>query len=462
MTRKLYVKTYGCQMNVYDSTRIIDILAPFGFIESDKPDDADMIILTTCYIREKAAEKMFSELGRLRSFKETRKATGKETILVVIGCAAQAQGIEILERAPYVDIVLGTQNYYRLPEIVMSPKRHFSDLDFPSGDKFNHIPPPTANGVAVFLPVQEGCDKFCTFCVVPYTRGTESSRPAAAVLADARRLVATGAKEIILLGHNINTYRGISPDGTGYWGLGHLLEVLAAEIENLYRLRFLTSHPCHVDESLMKAFRDLPGLMPYLHLPVQSGSDRILTAMNRGHTAADYCRLVERLRQACPTLALSSDFIVGFPGETEADFRATLDLVHNIGYAQAYSFKFSPRPGTPAAQAPDQVPERVKSDRLVRLQRILSAQQKRFNTTFLGRDVPVLLDRKGTLAGQLIGRSPYMQVVTVKAQENLLGKIVNLRIDRIRSNSLDGTFVDSANPAYTVYDEQCGQRRLQV
>ncbi len=450
-------------MNVYDSNSIIDILAPFGFIASDRPDDADMIILMTCYIREKAAEKMFSELGRLRSFKKARKATGKNTILVVIGCTAQANGAEILERAPYVDIVLGTQTYYRLPEIVKSATRPFSDLEFPSGDKFNHIPPPKANGVAVFLPVQEGCNKFCTFCVVPYTRGAEYSRPAAAVLADAQFLIETGARDITLIGQNVNTYHGRSPDGTGYWGLGKLLRALVAKTDDLYRLRFLTSHPCHVDDSLIKAFRDLPRLMPYLHLPVQSGSDRILAAMNRGHTAADYCRLVERLRQACPALALSSDFIVGFPGETEADFQATLNLVRSIGYAQAYSFKFSPRPGTPAAQASDQIPEPVKVDRLVRLQRILSAQQKMFNTTFLGREVPVLLDRKGTLVGQLIGRSPYMQVVTVNAQEKLLGKIVNLRIHRIRSNSLDGTFlVDSAHSADTSYEEQCGLRRLQV
>ena len=449
-------------MNLYDSTRMVDMLTPFGFITSDRPDDADMIILTTCYIREKASEKLFSDLGRFRSLKEIRKASGKETVLVVTGCVAQASSSEILERAPYVDIILGTQSYHRLPEIVACALRPFSDVEFPQEEKFDHMPPPTANGVAVFLPVQEGCNKFCTFCVVPYTRGAEYSRPVSAILTEARRLVATGAREITLLGQNVNAYHGMSPDGGGYWGLGQLLQSLA-EIDDLSRLRFLTSHPCHVDDSLIEAFHHLPGLMPYLHLPVQSGSNRILAAMNRGHTANDYYRLVERLRKACPTLALSSDFIVGFPGETEADFMDTLDLVHSIGYAQAYSFKFSPRPGTPAAQASNQIPESVKVERLHRLQNILFSQQRRFNFTFIGSDVPVLLDRRGRQAGQLMGRSPYMQVVTVTAPENLLGKIVNLRIDSIRSNSLSGSFIKPDNPGYcTCRDKQRRPRELQV
>ena len=406
---------------------------------------------------------MFSDLGRLRSLKEARKATGNTLTVVVTGCVAQANSGEILERAPYVDIILGTQNYYKLLEIVAMAKQPVADLDFPPGDKFDHLPPPTANNVTAFLPVQEGCNKFCTFCVVPYTRGAEYSRPVAAVLADARRLVATGAKEITLLGQNVNTYRGMSPDDRGYWGLGRLLHSLV-EIDGLYRLRFLTSHPRDMDDSLIEAFQKLPGVMPYLHLPVQSGSDRILAAMNRGHTAADYRRLVERLRNACPTLALSSDFIVGFPGETEKDFTATLDLVHSIGYAHAYAFKFSPRPGTPAAQAFEQVSEPIKEKRLARLQRLLSTQHRRFNSTFLGRDIPVLLDRRGTQANQLMGRSPYMQVVTVTTKRDMLGEIVNLRIDRIRSNSLGGILADPDTVAAACqwHDGQPGLRGLQV
>ncbi|VBB69309.1 tRNA-i(6)A37 methylthiotransferase [invertebrate metagenome] len=438
-------------MNSYDSARMADILAPFGFIMSDRPDDADMIILTTCHIREKASEKLFSDLGRLRSLKEARRASGGMLILVVAGCVAQANGAALLERAPYVDIVLGTQSYYRLPEIVLQKEKKILEIDFPQESKFHHLPPPTANGIAVFLPVQEGCDKFCTFCVVPYTRGAEYSRPVAAVLADASDLVATGAKEITLLGQNVNTYRGMSPDGTDSWGLGRLLQALA-RIDGLYRLRFITSHPRDIDDELIEAFQKLPQLMPYLHLPIQSGSDRILAAMNRGHTVSYYYKLVDKLRNTHPKIALSSDFIVGFPGETEADFTATLDLVQRVGYAQAYAFKFSPRPGTPAAQAPDQIPEVVKADRLARLQNLLSTQQRFFNTVFLGREVPVLLDRRGTQAGQMIGRSPYMQVVTVRAPDYFLGQIVNLRIDRIRSNSLDGTLVnfDSIQHEHTI------------
>ena len=430
-------------MNVYDSARMTDVLAP-GFVASDRPEDADLIILNTCHIREKASEKVFSELGRLRSMKENRNPP----ILVVAGCVAQAEGSEILERAPYVDIVCGPQTYHRLPEMVARAARtRVLETDFPPEPKFDHLPAPTTDGVTAFLAVQEGCDKFCTFCIVPYTRGAEYSRPVTAVLAEARRLVATGAKEITLLGQNVNAYHGAAPDGKSAWGLGRLLRALA-ESDGLHRLRFVTSHPRDVDDDLIAAFRDLPQLMPYLHLPVQAGSDRILTAMNRGHTAADYRWLVERLRRARPALALSGDFIVGFPSESEADFTDTLALVHDIGYAQAHSFKFSPRPGTPAAEASQQVPEPVKAERLARLQDLLSAQQTLFNSVFVGRELPVLLDRRGTRPGQLAGRSPYMQAVTVTAPDSFLHHIINMRIERVRPNSLEGRLVDSAGPEY--------------
>ncbi|MEO5372818.1 MAG: tRNA (N6-isopentenyl adenosine(37)-C2)-methylthiotransferase MiaB [Alphaproteobacteria bacterium] len=459
MTKKLFIKTYGCQMNVYDSARMADVLAPLGFQVAVEPDDADMIILNTCHIREKASEKVFSELGRLRLLKDARRAGGGDVILAVAGCVAQADGDEILARAPHVDIVLGPQTYHRLPEMVArvargageEGRRGILETDFPPEPKFDHLPPAAADGPSAFLSVQEGCDRFCTFCVVPYTRGSEYSRPVAAVLDEARRLVETGACEITLLGQNVNAYHGAAyhdagPDG-GEWGLGRLLRALAG-IEGLKRLRYTTSHPRDLDEALIAAHRDLPQLMPFLHLPVQSGSDRILAAMNRGHTADDYRRLVARLRRARPAMALSSDFIVGFPGETDEDFAETMRLVGETGFAQAYSFKYSPRPGTPAAAASDQVPEDVKVERLAHLQALLSAQQRLFNEACVGRELPVLVDRRGQLPGQLAGRSPYMQAVTVTAGDDLLGRIVNLRIVASRPNSLEGALVDSAGPEY--------------
>ena len=425
-------------MNVYDSGRMTDVLAPLGFVPSDQPDGADMVILNTCHIREKAAEKMFSELGRLRVVKEARERAGERVVLAVAGCVAQAEGAEILRRAPYVDMVFGPQTYHRLPEMVAQAWRGSGavlDTDFPTESKFDHMPVPRGgDGCAAFLTVQEGCDKFCTFCVVPYTRGAELSRPASAVMAEARELVGAGNREITLLGQNVNNYHGAAPGG-GEWGLGRLIRALA-EIDGLDRIRYTTSYPADVDDALIDAHRDVPQLMPFLHLPVQSGSDKVLVAMNRRHGADDYRRLVDRLRQAQPDLALSSDFIVGFPGETEDDFEATLDLVRAIGFVQAYSFKYSPRPGTPAALMPQQVADDVKGARLRRLQTLLGDQQIEFNRRCAGRIMPVLLDRRGRLDGQLVGRSPYMQAVHVAASDDFFGQIVDLEIEAGFANSL--------------------------
>ena len=434
-------------MNVYDSARMADVLAPLGYAPVDDPAGADMIILNTCHIREKAAEKVYSELGRLRQLKERRAAEGGDMIIAVAGCVAQAESAEMLRRAPFVDIVLGPQTYHRLPEMVARAARTRSgvlDTEFPAEPKFDFLPGEAApQGLTAFLTVQEGCDKFCTFCVVPYTRGAEFSRPAAAIADEARRLVAQGAREITLLGQNVNAYHGAAPMGAeagGEWGLGRLIRHLA-EIDGLERIRYTTSHPRDMDDELIDAHREVEKLMPYLHLPVQSGSDRILAAMNRRHRADDYRRLVERLRAARPDLALSSDFIVGFPGESERDFAATLRLVEEIGYAQAFSFKYSPRPGTPAAAEQDQVPEEVKAERLQRLQDLLNRQQRAFNEACVGRVFPVLLEKPGRHAGQLVGRSPYLQAVHLTAPESLLGAIVAVRVAAVGSHALAGELV---------------------
>ncbi len=426
-------------MNVYDSARMADVLAPLGYVRVDAADGADMVILNTCHIREKAAEKVYSELGRLRRLKAEKERTGRGMILAVAGCVAQAEGGEILRRAPFVDMVFGPQAFHRLPEMISRASRAGGavlDTDFPAEPKFDHLPAPgKLEGYSAFLTVQEGCDKFCTFCVVPYTRGAEFSRPVAEVEAEARHLVAGGAREITLLGQNVNAYHGEGNDGD--WGLGRLIARLA-EIEGLERIRYTTSYPAEVDDALIGAHRDVPQLMPFLHLPVQSGADRILVAMNRRHTADDYRRLAGRLRHARPDLALSSDFIVGFPGETEADFEATLRLVEDVTFAQAYSFKYSPRPGTPAAALENQVPEKVKTERLARLQERLGAQQVAFNQGCVGRALPVLLDRQGRKPGQLVGRSPYMQAVHVEAPDHLLGSVMPLTIGAAHANSLSG------------------------
>jgi len=440
-TKRLHVITWGCQMNVYDSGRMADVLAPLGYAPTATPDDADMVILNTCHIRDRAAEKVFSELGRLRAVKTARAEAGQGTILAVAGCVAQAEGKEILTRAPFVDIVLGPQTYHRLPEMVARASRaagHVIDTDFPAEAKFDHLPDSTTPpGVTAFLTVQEGCDKFCSFCVVPYTRGAESSRPALAVLAEARRLVAMGAREITLLGQNVNAWHGDAPGG-GSWTFGRLVRALA-EISGLDRLRYTTSHPRDMADDLISAHRDVPQLMPFLHLPVQSGSDRILQAMNRRHTRDDYLRLVDRLRDARPDLAMASDFIVGHPGESDADAEATLDLIRRVGFVQAYSFAYSPRPGTPAAGAPGQVPAAVQDARLQALQALLREQATAFNTAAEGQTLEVLFTGPGRRPGQLSGRSPFLQPVHVQALATLIGQVVPVVIVHGTPTSLSGT-----------------------
>jgi tRNA-2-methylthio-N6-dimethylallyladenosine synthase len=440
LAKTLFIKTYGCQMNVYDSGRMADVLKPLGYGLTDRPDDADMVILNTCHIREKAAEKVFSELGRLRETKAARAEAGASTVIAVAGCVAQAEGAEIRRRAPWVDIVLGPQTYHRLPEMVARAARagaRVLDTDFPAEPKFDALPAAEGEaGPSAFLTVQEGCDKFCTFCVVPYTRGAEYSRPAAQVIAEARQLVGRGAREITLLGQNVNAYHGQGADGRD-WGLGRLVRALAG-IDGLARIRYTTSHPRDMDDELIAAHGEIDALMPFVHLPVQSGSDRMLAEMNRRHDVREYLAVIDKLRAARDDLALSSDFIVGYPGETEADFRATMALVDQVGFAQAYSFKFSARPGTPAAALPDRLPEADKAARLEALQALLARQQAAFNADTVGRRVPVLFERAGRHAGQLVGRSPYMQAVHCEAPGALLGQIAEAEITDALPNSLAG------------------------
>ncbi|MEC8106057.1 MAG: tRNA (N6-isopentenyl adenosine(37)-C2)-methylthiotransferase MiaB [Pseudomonadota bacterium] len=442
MTKKLFIKTYGCQMNVYDSDRMTDVLAPLGYTATGSAEGADMVILNTCHIREKASEKVFSELGRLRMMKErARDQEGREVAIAVAGCVAQAEGEEITRRAPWVDIVVGPQTYHRLPELVSridpGARKRAVDTEFPEEVKFDQLPGEHApRGPAAFLSVQEGCDKFCAFCVVPYTRGAEYSRPAAGILEEARRLVASGTCELTLLGQNVNAYHGEAPDGS-VWSLARLIRELA-EIDGLARIRYTTSHPLDMEDDLIAAHRDVPSLMPYLHLPVQSGSDRVLDAMNRRHTHDVYLRILDRLREARPDIAFSGDFIVGFPGESDRDFADTLALVDKVGYASAYSFKYSPRPGTPAAASEEQVPEVVKSERLEALQQLLNAQQFAFNKATEGQVMDVLIERRGGRDGQVGGRSPYMQSVNVEAGEELVGRIVSCRIVEAKQNSIIG------------------------
>jgi tRNA-2-methylthio-N6-dimethylallyladenosine synthase len=444
--RKLYVKSFGCQMNVYDSRRMADTLAPYGYVETDAPDDADLIILNTCHIREKAVEKVYSELGRMRRLKEAAADEGRRLVVAVAGCVAQAEGEEIIRRAPSVDLVFGPQSYHRLPMLLARAARdgRAVDTEFPADDKFEHLAPPKATairarGVCAFVTVQEGCDKFCTFCVVPYTRGAEISRPVQSIVGEIERLADAGVREVTLIGQNVNAYHGDGTDGRP-WSLARLLERIAL-VKGVERLRYTTSHPHDMDDDLIAAHRDLPKLMPQLHLPVQSGSDRVLAAMNRRHTRADYLDVVRRLREACPALALTSDFIVGFPGETENDFAETLDLVAAVGFSGAFSFKYSPRPGTPGAEMADQVDEAVKSERLERLQRAIDDGQAAFNRNCLGRTFDVLFERPGRHDGQLVGRSPYLQPVQATAPASLIGEIASVTITEIASNSLFGALV---------------------
>ncbi len=440
MAKTLYIKTYGCQMNAYDSGRMADVLAPLGYTPVDAPEGADMVILNTCHIREKAAEKVYSELGRVRQWKEDR---GGDMVVAVAGCVAQAEGEEIVRRAPVVDMVFGPQSYHRLPEMVAKLARdggHVLDTDFPIEDKFDALPKAKSNGAATaFLTVQEGCDKFCTFCVVPYTRGAEFSRSVEKIEAEARALVAGGVRELTLLGQNVNAFHGQGADGKD-WGLGRLITHLAA-IDGLERLRYTTSHPRDMDDELIDAHGNVEKLMPYLHLPVQSGSDRILKAMNRQHTGDEYRALVHRIREARPDLALSSDFIVGFPGESDDDFEATMQLIRDVGYAQAFSFKYSPRPGTPGADMKDQIPEDVKSARLQELQALLNEQATAFHGAMVGRELDVLFEKLGRHDGQLSGRSPYLQPVHVTGPDALIGQIAKVRITSTQTNSLGGELV---------------------
>ncbi len=457
--KKLFIKTYGCQMNVYDSGRMADVLAPLGFVPTDQAEDADMVILNTCHIREKASEKVFSDLGRIRILKAGRAAVGGDMIIAVAGCVAQAEGSEILARAPFVDIVLGPQTYHRLPEMVARTARSRStagggagilDTEFPSEPKFDHLPAPRADGSAAFISIQEGCDKFCTFCVVPYTRGAEYSRPAADIMREARGLVAGGAREITLLGQNVNAYHGAGPPAAGgantTWGLGRLIRALA-EIDGLARIRYTTSHPRDMSDDLIAAHGEVPQLMPFLHLPVQSGSDKILAAMNRGHGRDDFRRIVEKLRRARPDMAFSSDFITGYPGETDRDFDDTLELVNEVGFAQSFSFKYSPRPGTPAAAIRPQVADEVKTARLHLLQQILDAQLRQFNASCVGRTFDVLLTGAGRNAGQLVGRSPYLQAVHVMADPKYVGAIVPVTAVSVEAYSLGAIWAEASAPA---------------
>jgi tRNA-2-methylthio-N6-dimethylallyladenosine synthase len=441
--RKLHIKSYGCQMNVYDAQRMVDTLAPEGFVETANAEDADLVILNTCHIREKASEKVYSELGRLRLAREEAARNGRRMRIAVAGCVAQAEGSEIMRRAPVVEIVVGPQSYHHLPQLLARAEAggRALETEFPIRDKFEFLPPPRpqairARGISSFVTVQEGCDKFCTFCVVPYTRGAEVSRSVTKIVDDVERLADHGVREVTLIGQNVNAYHGAGPDGRT-WSLGVLLRRLA-EIPGIARLRYSTSHPLDVDEALIEAHRDLGPLMPFVHLPVQSGSDRVLAAMNRKHTADDYRRVIDRFRAVRQDIAFSSDFIVGFPGEAEEDFRATLALIGQIGYAGAYSFKYSPRPGTPAAEMQEMVSAQEMDDRLERLQELVDSQQSAFNKAMIGNTVDVLFERAARNPGQIVGRTAYLQPAHVLASEDIIGRVLPVRIGSLERYSLLG------------------------
>ncbi|MFK8253596.1 tRNA (N6-isopentenyl adenosine(37)-C2)-methylthiotransferase MiaB [Ancylobacter terrae] len=446
--RKLYVKSFGCQMNVYDAQRMTDTLAREGYVETDTPDDADLVILNTCHIREKAAEKVYSELGRLRQQQEEQ---GRRTMVAVAGCVAQAEGAEIVKRARVVDLVVGPQSYHKLPELIADAERRggnrragIVETEFPVEDKFDFLAPPTpaaiaARGPAAFVTVQEGCDKFCTFCVVPYTRGAEVSRPVDKILDEVKRLADGGVREVTLIGQNVNGYHGLDASGHPA-GLAELVRRVAG-VPGIVRVRYTTSHPRDMDDELIAAHAELPALMPYLHLPVQSGSDRILAAMNRKHDRALYFDIVARVRAARPDIAFSSDFIVGFPGESDADFADTMDLVERVGFAGAFSFKYSPRPGTPAATQDDQIPEAVKNERLYALQALIDRQKQAFDAACRGRRFDILLEKPGRFPGQLIGRSPYLQSVVVEAPRAAIGSVARVVIGDVSTKSMAGAIV---------------------
>jgi tRNA-2-methylthio-N6-dimethylallyladenosine synthase len=452
--KRVFIRTYGCQMNVYDSDRMADVLRPLGYALAPNPADADLVVLNTCHIREHASEKVYSELGRLRDDKLARRAEGRDLTIAVAGCVAQAEGEEIVRRQPAVDIVVGPQAYHRLPQLLAEAERKAAmrragkrlpgagvlDTEFPSDSKFDHLPSPQGvRAGSAFLSIQEGCDKFCTFCVVPYTRGAEYSRPVAAVLAEARHLVEAGAIELTLLGQNVNAYHGDAADGST-WTLARLIRAIAG-IEGVARIRYTTSHPRDMDDELIAAHGAVPQLMPYLHLPVQSGSDRILEAMNRRHGRDVFRRIVDRLRQVRPDLALSTDFIVGFPGESDADFDDTMRLVEEVGFASAFSFKYSRRPGTPGSAMPEQVPENVKAARLAALQALLGSQARDFNLSKVGATVPVLFAEPGRKPGQIVGKTPWLQSVYADGPLRLIGRIVETRLTEGHANSLAGEIV---------------------
>ncbi|MCG2669252.1 tRNA (N6-isopentenyl adenosine(37)-C2)-methylthiotransferase MiaB [Bradyrhizobium sp. GCM10023182] len=448
--RKLHIKSYGCQMNVYDAQRMVDTLAPEGFVETESAEDADLVILNTCHIREKASEKVYSELGRLRVAKDEAAREGRAMQIAVAGCVAQAEGEEIVRRAPTVDVVVGPQSYHHLPELLKRAgnEGRAIETEFPAADKFGFLAQPKpdairARGISAFVTVQEGCDKFCTFCVVPYTRGSEVSRPVAKIVDDVKRLADNGVRELTLIGQNVNAYHGEGPDGKT-WGLGRLLEHLAT-VPGIARLRYSTSHPRDVDDSLIAAHRDLDALMPFVHLPVQSGSDRILAAMNRKHTADDYRRVIDRFRAARQDIAFSSDFIVGFPGESEQDFLATLALVTQIGYAAAYSFKYSARPGTPAADMQETVSPAEMDQRLERLQELIDSQQSAFNKAAVGSTVDVLFERPARKDGQIVGRTAFLQPAHVMASPDIIGQILPVRIDSLERYSFLGELTTPRN-----------------
>jgi tRNA-2-methylthio-N6-dimethylallyladenosine synthase len=461
--KRVFIRTYGCQMNVYDSDRMADVLRPLGYALSENPEQADLVVLNTCHIREKASEKVYSELGRLRDLKAERRRVGADLVIAVAGCVAQAEGEEIIRRQPAVDIVVGPQAYHRLPELLARAARATDarradgrrrpgagvlDTEFPAESKFDHLPAPSdVRAGSAFVSIQEGCDKFCTFCVVPYTRGAEYSRPATSILQEARALAAAGAIEITLLGQNVNAYHGESPATAGStWTLARLIRALA-EIDGLARIRYTTSHPRDMDDDLIAAHGDVPQLMPYLHLPVQSGSDRVLEAMNRGHGRDHFRRLVDRLRHISPDIALSSDFIVGFPGESDADFDDTMRLVEEVGFASAFSFKYSRRPGTPGAALDDQVAESTKTARLAALQSLLGRQQRDFNASKIGATVPVLFAGAGRRPGQILGKSPWLQSVFVEGNADMIGRLATVRLLAAHPLSLAGEIATGGLPA---------------
>ncbi len=439
MSKKLYIKTYGCQMNVYDSKKMADVLAPLGYAPVQEPEGADLMILNTCHIREKATEKVFSDLGRLRPVKEAKEQDGQKALIAVAGCVAQAEGEVITKRAKYVDMVLGPQTYHLLPEMILKATggERVINTDFPVESKFDLLPTGdiAAQGPSAFLSIQEGCDKFCTFCVVPYTRGAEYSRPVQQIIDEAKAMAGLGTSEITLLGQNVNAYHGTHNGET--WDLARLIRAVS-EIDGITRIRYTTSHPRDMNDDLIAAHGEVTALMPFLHLPVQSGSDRILELMNRKHTADHYRDIVARLRKSRPDLAFSSDFIVGFPGETEDDHAQTMQLVRDIGYAQCYSFKYSARPGTPGAVMSGMLPEITKDKRLYELQALLQEQQKAFNESMVGKTLPVLFDRKGQKDGQLVGKTPYMQSVYLDAPARLFGQTVDVTITAAFQNGMSG------------------------